>query len=250
MAVTDLASARLYIKTSLGGGSVGQGVLNIQMSVEQLNQCIEKSIQTFQRYNHGEGTYEDFLVLTISAGVSAYSLAGSNVSDVIDFDLANATQSTNINHLFSPANMVLGSPFTVFNDGQGMAISNYQVMMNYLETINDVFGISFRYDYRELQETLVITPTPTESGHALIKVFRKESSSLLYNHLLIKDLSVALAKQIWGKILSRYGSMALPGGGENFSFGSKLWDEGKEEQKDIEMRMKNEGEAYVGFIIG
>lgn len=250
MAVTDLASARLYIKTALGGGSIGQGVLNIQISVEQLNQCIEKSIQTFQRYNHGEGTYEDFLVLTISAGVSAYSLAGSNVANVIDFDLANATQSTNINHLFSPANMILGNQFLGYLGGESMALSNYQVMMNYLESINDLFGISFRCDYRELQELLIITPTPTESGYALIKVFRKESSSLLYNHLLIKDLSVALAKQIWGKILTRYGSMGLPGGGENFSFGSKLWDEGKEEQKDIEMRMKNEGESFVGFIIG
>ncbi len=246
--ITDLASAKLYIRTMLGSGPVGKGVINVEISDPQLSQVIENSVQKFQRYNQGEGTFEDFLVLTLSAGVSAYSLVGASVSDVVDFSLS--TVGTNINHLFSPANLILGGSFNMFNYGGGMALSQYQIAMNYLDTINDIFGVMFRVDYIETQEKLVITPTPTESGTALIRVFRKETALNLYNHPLVKDLAVAIAKQIWGKSLSKYGNMNLPGSGETASFGNKIWDEGKEEQKEVEEKMKYEGEWWMGFTTG
>ena len=152
--------------------------------------------------------------------------------------------------MFSPLNLMYGNNFpTLFANGD-MALAQYQTTMNYLEMIDDVFGVKFRLDYREAQQKLVLTPAPTQAGTGLIRVFRKESSANLYNNLLVKDLAEALAKKIWGKILSKYGPMQLPGGGSYEAFGLKLWDEGKEEEKEIKERMKNEGEAYMGFIIG
>lgn len=247
--ITDLASARLFIKTMLGSGSVGNGVINVEISVEQLNQAIENAVQKFQRYNQGEGTYEDYLILTLSAGVSAYSLEGSSVSDVVDFSLSTVS-SNNINHLFSPANLVLGGSFNMFNYGGGMALSQYQVAMNYLAAVSDVFNVMFKVDYIELQERLILTPTPTESGTALIKVFKKESATRLYNHTLVKDLMVAIAKQIWGRSLSKYRGIELPGKGEASSFGSELRSEGKEEEKETIEKMKYEGEWWIGFTTG
>lgn len=238
---------REYVRNRLGGGS--SGVINIELSVDQLNQSIEDSIQTFQRYNYGEGVFEDYLTISLSANVSAYSMAGSEVSDVVDFSLSQSSIN-NVNSLFTPANLILGGTLSVLDGGQGMALSNYTIAMNYLETLQEIFSIKYKFDYLELQEKLIVTPTPTTSVVALIKVYKKENTILLYNHPLVKKLAVALSKQVWGRILSKYTGMPLPGGGDISQFGSSLIQEGKEDQKEIEAKMTNEGEPNTFFMIG
>lgn len=245
--ITDIASLREYIKNRYGGG-VG-GAINVELGVEQIDQSIEDALQAFRRYNYNEGLYEDYLTLTLVPGVSAYDMTGSGVEDVVGFSIATGS-SNSINQLFTPANLVLGGSFQVFNgDGGGMALANYQTAILYLKTVEEIFAISYRVDYRELQQKLIVTPTPTESLVAVLKVYRQENVANLYNHLLVKKLAVAYCKQVWGKILTKYGSMQLPGGGSYFEFGMKMWDEGKKDEEELEKRMGDEGEKF-GFVIG
>ena len=39
--VTDLASFRNYLRINLGSGTPGNGVINVELSVEQLNQIVQ-----------------------------------------------------------------------------------------------------------------------------------------------------------------------------------------------------------------
>lgn len=248
MPINNLSQFRNFIRTELGGGQ--NGPINVEISVEALDQSIDKAIRTFQRYNYGEGLYENYMTIVLSAGVSAYDLSGSDVTDVVDFSLSMAT-SNNITNLFTPANLVLGGTFSVLNgDGAGLSLTNYQIAMNYLETLSEIFSVKHRFDYIELQERLVITPTPTSNMIALLKVYKKENTLRLYNHLHVQDLAVALSKQIWGKALTKITGMPLPGGGSLSEFGRDLIQEGKEDQKEIIKRMTNEGEPNMFFMIG
>lgn len=244
--ISNLSEFREYIKNRFGGGT--GGAINVELGVEQLNQSIEDALQTFRRYNYGEGLYEDFMILTLSPGVSSYNTSGGNIEDVVGFSIGTGS-STSINQLFTPANLVLGGSFQIFNGGGGMALTNYQTSMLYLQTINDTFGISYRIDYREAQQRLIVTPMPTQEAYAVMKVYRQENAVNIYNHLLVKKLAVAFCKQVWGIELSKYGSMSLPGGGTYGDFGNKIWDQGIQEVKEIEDRMKNEGEPF-GFVTG
>lgn len=244
--ITSLAQFREYIKNRYGGG-VG-GAINVELGVEQLNQSIEDAVQTFQRYNYGEGLYEDFMVLSLVPGVSAYTTSGANIEDVVGFSMSNGS-SNSINQLFTPANLLLGGSFNVFNNGEGLSLTNYTIAQLFLRTIEDIFSVSYRVDYRELQQLLIITPTPAIPMIGIIKVYRKESAINLYNHLLVKKLAVAFSKQVWGTELSKYGSMTLPGGGTYGDFGNKIWEQGITEVEKLEDRMNNEGEP-PGFTIG
>ena len=246
MAISTLSEFREYIKNRLGGGSAG--VINVEMSVDQLNQSIEDAVQIFQRYAYGEGLYEDWLVLSLVPGVSAYSTSGANIEDVVDFSISTASNNS-INQLFTPANIVLGGSFQVFNGGAGMALANYQTAMMYLKNVEEIFSIKFRVDYRELQQMVIVTPTPTMNLFGLMKVYRKEAAINMYNHPSVKKLAVAYSKQVWGNILSKYGSIALPGGGSYGEFGNTMIEKGEAEVEKIEQKMKDESEKF-GFMIG
>jgi hypothetical protein len=244
---------RNYLRSMLGGGSPGEGILNIEVSTESMDNAIEKAVKEAQRYLAGEGIYEDYFVFTLSAGVSAYDMSGSDVYGVIDFELGS-TGTNSINTLFSPLNLMYGSSFSSMftGAGTGLAIANYQAMLLYLDTIKDFFTISYKIDFNELEQRMMVVPCPTENCVGVLRLWRKEAAINLYNNLLVQDLALAIVKTIWGMVLSKY-PMTLPDGANIREFGRDIWQEGKEEKKDIIKRMNAgvEGEGdWVGFLIG
>lgn len=256
MAITTLASFRAYIRRMLGGGNPAdltndRPTINVELSVAQLDQCIEDTIDLANRYLYGEGEYEDYVALTLQPGVSAYSLSGTNIEDVVDFSVGYGA-SNGINTLFTPANMVLGSNFQYIFDGNGLALTGYSVALNYLESIEDMFSVKFRVDYRERQSILIVTPQPQQTLVGLLKVYKREAAENLYNHVLVKKIAIAKAKQVWGIALSKLGDMTLPGGGSYKSFADRIWSEGREEEETYTKRLQPfDGESEpVGFMIG
>lgn len=244
---------RNYIRSMLGGGSPGEGVINIEVSNESMNNAIDKAVKEAERYLAGEGIYEDYFVMNLSAGVSAYSMSGADVAGVIDFELSNPGVGS-INQLFSPLNMMYGASWSSLftNTGPGMSLANYQSIMIYLEAIKDFFTISYKIDFNELSQVFTIQPTPTENSVGLLRLWRKEQAVNLYNNVLVQELAIAWVKHIWGMILSKQ-TMLFPDGSSVKEFGQMIWQEGKEEKKYLIERMNagvnGEGE-WTGFLIG
>ena len=140
MSISTQADFRNWIKTFLGGGpSTSDSVINVEISTTQLNQAIQWAIDNAHRYLGGEALIEDYLTLQLQPGVSAYSLSGANVSDVIDFNLSFGA-GNGISTLFTPLNLLTGGSLNyLFDQGQGMNLTSYVIAMNYLETIEDLF---------------------------------------------------------------------------------------------------------------
>ncbi len=228
-AITTLVEMRDYLKLRLG-----DPVINIEMTDDQFDQVIEDTVQDFHRYNYGEGTNLEYIIFTISAGVTQYSMSGyipytSATSGTnpgpneywdIEFthDIALSTGLDGINTLFSPQHILLYEQFATRNpwgggyySDSGLVLAGYDIALMYLEEIRAKFGKYYRADYLPARKVLNIIPTPDTTGTGILAVYRRENAINLYNHPLVKKLALARCKIQWGRHLNKYGG-TLPDG--------------------------------------
>lgn len=246
MAITTLVDFRDYIKRQLGAD-----ILCVEVSNDQIDDCIENACSQFLRYMYGEGLYEDYMIVSVSANVSAYSVSG--IEDVVDTYLSRLD---GINTLFSPTNMLMYNDWLLGNamGGQadlgasnGMILTNYETAMMFLAQVNQFFGLNYTSNYRRGSSTLVLTPTPKVDGSIMLKVYKRESAINLYNHILVKNLAVGLTKKVYGGMnLGKY-NVTMPGGGTvNYQF---IYDQGKEESELALEAIRSEGNP-MPFLVG
>lgn len=244
--ISTLPEFRDYIKYALG-----EPVLCVEISNEQLDWIITDTIQLFQRYMYGEGLYEDYILLNVSPKVSAYALSG--VEDVVDLQLSNAG---GINTLFSNTHQLLyndwvvqgnypGGPGNIPGMGGGNILSDYQGTMQYLEEIKNTFGRRYTAYYRGNRNELVILPTPETSGVCMMRVYKKDAAENLYNNILIKRMAVAKAKKQWGLHLKKY-SLTLPGGGT--LNGDSIYQDGVTEETELMESFRKESEPIDFYV--
>ena len=172
--ITSLALMRQYILRKLGSP-----VIQVELATEQLEDSIADSVQFFQTHHTGEGNYTDYMGIAFENGVSAYSVAGMNIESVIDTNLT--FQQDGISTLFTNTHNLLYEDWVV-NGGypggpgggsyrnSGMTLAGYEVAMNYLEDVRDTFTRIYHAQYSASREEILITPTPTLTGVALLVV--------------------------------------------------------------------------------
>lgn len=254
--ITTLTEFKNYILVELGFP-----VVNIEITAQQLEQIIENTIADFQRYNYGEGTYEDYVIFQTSANVQDYYVSAvtdyktgaqlDNVEHVFDFSVSFGMDG--INTLFSPAHILLYNQYVeqgsypggpTFGNG-GLMLANYQISMMYLDMINEQFGKYYRIAYLPGREILRVTPTPDSALLGVITLWRREAAENLYNNILVKKLAVARAKKRWGWNLNKY-SGSMPDG---LTINAReLIDEGKEEEEKYLQTIQDESETPL-FIV-
>ena len=235
--ITTSTEMKQWILTELGSP-----VITVELADEHLQQAIDEAVYDFTRYNYGEGSYKDFLQINLSAGVSEYSLSGYEVNSVVDMILSVGGNG-NINQLFTPVNMIL-SPMDFVRLGN-FQILDYHVAMMKLSEIREYFTVKFEGKYNAGSQTLNVIPTPTENSPVMLEIYKKTSSVKLYNNQLVKQLALARAMMIWGRILRKY-TITLPGGGT--LSGPEILSDGKELYEDVIGRVKGEGEP-PGFFV-
>lgn len=213
--ITSLLSFRNYIKLMLGNP-----VVNVEVDDSQYDQIIEDSVQLFQRYSYGDGTYRDVLTINLSANVSAYQL-DSSIDSILDITTPNFNS---ISDLFTPQHNLLynswingsypGGGGTGQTQGMGGAfnVSNYNVGMIYLKEIESMFVRKYTCEFSPNTYMLRVWPTPLADDIAMLTVWKKENVIPLYNHPLVKKLALGKCRVLWGLNLGKY-AMNLPGGG-------------------------------------
>jgi hypothetical protein len=245
--ITTLSLFRDYIKRQLG-----HPVICVEIADEQLDEVIRDTIDIFQRYMYSEGTYKDWMIMSVSAGTSAYTMP-DNVQDVLDIKLS-AGGGDGINSLFTPTHNLLSNdwvgngayPGGPGGGGTGMSLAGYDVAMMYLEEIRLKFSRLYRLNYRDATKELLVTPTPNEDMTGVVEVYKRHAADALYNHILVRKLAVALSKKLWALHLKKY-NLTLPGGG-NLN-GEGIYNDGlTEEEKVMDMIIKESQppDFYVG----
>ena len=260
--ISTLDGFREYIYTRLG-----QPVINVEIAPEQIDIAIYDTVQDFQRYNYGEGTYLDYTTLCVSAGVSEYSVKGSSIEFAYDIDLSYGMGG--INTLFTPIHMMMyntasqpggflgggtgggiggmGPAGTVGPGGiqQGVGpITQYETAMEYYELAKMMFGRHYTVSYNLSKDALIVTPTPEETMIATLSIYRRAEAERLYNHPLVKKLAVARAKVQWGIHLTKYGATMPDGISIN---GQDMMSQGREDEDKYLEQMRKESDPIDFF---
>ena len=255
--ITTKSQMRDYIKLTLGAP-----VVQIELSDLNIDQIMVDSVQDFQRYNYQDGSYLDYIMLTTSAGVSEYSTTGilDAQGNTVEFESIYSADFSfgldGINTLFTPTHMILYDQFVNkgfypggFGNGVGdnqFILTNYQVAMDYIKEVENMFGKKYRAQYIGGRKIIKIFPTPTDAMLGSIAVYRHEYAWDLYNHPLVKKLCVARALKMWGRNLNKYGGSLPDGISVN---GQSIFQEGLEMEKDIMERIIGES-GVLGVYIG
>jgi len=246
--ITTLAAMKSFVLRRLGSP-----VIQVELSDDQLEQCIEDAVQYFQNHSTGEGNYRDYIGFTIQNGVSAYDMSDTQIDAVIDVALSFTTDG--ISTLFSHTHNLLWHDFVTLGgypggpggggNGAGMTLAGYEIATSYLDDVQDMFSRIYSAQYSSARKEMILTPTPDTTGIVLLEVFKKELAVNLYNNELVKRLAVAEANIQWGVNLRKY-NMTLPGGGTmNWE---SIYQDGKDEKEKIEVRIVDEGEPPMPFI--
>lgn len=241
-----------YVLTKLGSP-----VINIEVAEEQLEVEIEDAIQEFRRYNQEDGSYLQYATLNVMEGVSEYCLSGQDIEAAYDFKLTFGIDG--INTLFAPTHMLLyndwvaggsypGGPGAgrTMSNGGSLVLTQYQVAMQYLAEIRQKFGKQYRAKWHRGREVLEIIPTPRSNMTGMIALWKREAAENLYNHPLVKRLSVARVKKVWGSNISKY-SGTLPDG--LTIDGTRIIQEAISEEEKVlnDLRLESEPpDFYIG----
>jgi hypothetical protein len=243
--ISDIATARDYVKRKLG-----HPVICIEVADEQLDDCINDSIQDAARYLYGEGNKRDYMVFPITAGTSAYEM-DCDIVDVIQFDYMSYLDGINVMH--SPTNMLLYQDWAVERNypggpgsGGGGSLVSYDIAMMYYEEVKNQFKTIVNADYHEPSRSVILTPTPQKDGVGMVQVWKRSEISSMYDHPIVKKLMVARAMMQWGLHLSKY-QLQMPGGGT--ANGSEIYQNGLVQEEKWFERLQMESE-WPQFIIG
>jgi len=251
MPITSLSGCVNYCKRMLGSP-----VLNVEVSDEQFEQIIEDSVQDFQRYTYGEATYRDIMVISLSAGTSAYQL-DSTIDSILDIKLTFGNNG--INDLFTAQHQLLYNDWIQGNYpagsggsngaaglGGSMVMSNYDTAMIYLKEIADHFQRTYTCDFNPNSYILRVWPTPNTNSKAMLTIFKKEDAINLYNNALFKKLVIARSRIMWGNNLGK-NIITLPGGGT--TNGDGILAKGEKDEEAALQNIKLETEPPI-FIVG
>lgn len=248
-----------YVKLMLGG------MVNVvEMSDEVIIQIIEDSIDIGCRYLYGEFVNMDSIIVNIPSGTTSIHTSAlydnrtgqlvENVHDVYDFQAS--FMNDNINAMFSPTNMILYSQFIQggypggpmsygASDGGMMVLSNYYTAMTHLKEISNMFSRGFTLDLMPASDIIKILPTPKQDIIGVMRLYRRETTEYLYNHILLKNLVVGKCKRMWGTIISKYQTTLPDGSSINWQ---TLIEEGKEMEQDAMERLISESQPIDFFI--
>ena len=235
--INSIADLKRYILSMLG-----DPVITVELSDEQLTNCIDDAIEYFTRYNVTEGGYQDYVTLQLSAGIDTYNLSGQNIDSAIDF---TTSLTDGINTLFAPTHMVMASDIAAGRYITNYGLVDWNIAMMYLEEIKRCFGTMFTVTYYPGMQQLKVYPTPTTNMTGLLVCYKKVLAQYLFNNVLVKALALAKARKVWGNNVKKY-NITLPGGGT--INGTAIFDEGKADEDKVLEQIKAESSPVDFFM--
>ena len=219
-----------YVKARLG-----YPCIDLELETEEkgglghIHLSINDSLDWVFRHAQDEADYHDWLVLYAKAGIIEYTLP-EGVTDVID---AAPTYGNGF------------TPWTSFDVGAYESLVSttgwsqfdlvtFVAAQRYMSDVKKLVGTIYQLRYHPVSRKLRIIPTPKEDRAIMIKIYRKESLSEIFNMINFRELVVARTKELWGEILDK-DDYQLPGGGK--VNGARILSNAREDKAKIEDRI-------------
>lgn len=240
------AEFKQYIKTKLGAP-----VLEINVADEQMDIAVNDAFQYFNERNHFNGVERAYLVIDTTQMVTVTYPGGEKDMSYKEFwtemneQTVNGVKIKNQNNYFVLPNNVVGVvqimksrtsmagggiipggmiyPIllgSLTGDGCGninSALTSFYAIQEYLALIEFLFfpPTSFNFNQRTHRLSIDGDLGNARGGLLVIEVMVKPDPDLfpdLYNDMWLKEFATALVKLQWGRNLTKYNQVQLPGG--------------------------------------
>lgn len=231
---------------------LGFPVIQINVDDDQTEDCIDLALQYFQDF-HFDGIEKGYFkhVLTEQNFIDQYiPITNDGIIGITRiFPLTSSNSSINMFDLRYQLRLHELYDFT------STSYVNYALTMQHLRTLEMLFSgeqpIRFNrhtnklyidwnwVDYAEPGEYIILEAFYIADPNTYTKV---------YNDRMLKKLTTAYIKKMWGNNMKKFGGMQLPGG--ITMNGQQIYEEAVTEVKEIEALIRSSYEAPPNFLVG
>lgn len=253
----QLTQADLINKIRRG---LGEPTIKVELENESIIDCIHQAKQKFQKFADGQASVDTYFAMYATSGSDEYDLPFGTV-EVIKVSFINVNDTTSINTLFTTANIMWNSGVYQFLNNS----SNFSFLyVDYLtrsslEMVERQIPSTYVHEYSPMYNKLKIVPTPSSIGYFLVNAYILEGSNFdswtqsendkkSYGNLWIYEYSLALSKIRLGMIRRKFENFNSIGNIGIGLDGSALIQEGTEEKRELEEKLRLE-ETYTGYGI-
>ena len=238
---------------------LGHPYINVNLSDEHLDMAIDNSLRQFFKYSP-YGSFENFYIYQVTAQdvTNNYIPVPKGIEAVVEI----VSTGTSISDLsFATAEYQMSrETFMAAQRFNNVSLVDYVTLKQRLYNTQQIISPAKGFEYVRFQRRLIPYFTLKE-GHVLaLKVYENVDPEMegttnpntvmpaedVWDDEILKEMSVAEAKKIWGSILKKFGSVVLPGGVT--LDGQKMFDEGAQEFKELaeELMYKNPVDFFMG----
>jgi len=223
---------------------LGYPVLDLELELQNRNGmghvqlAIQDSIDYFYRELGGEGSFYDYMVIYLKAGIIEYQTP-PDILEVVDVQPSWGNGFT---------------PWTAFDVGANESLVattgwsqfdlvTYTAAQRYISDVQKLVGLQYNVWFNQVTHTMKIIPTPRADRTALAAVYRKVTLSELFHNVIFRDYCIARTKEIWGDILSK-DDYVMPGGGK--VNGQLMLTNARADKERLETKIWNEsGKPWI-----
>ena len=232
--------------------ALGAPVVEINIDDDQLGDRLDEALQVYQEY-HSDAVIKRFYAYTITREdeENEFIPVPSRflwVTQILPFSSFSEFGD------FRPEYQMMLQDVLGMISGESMV--DYYMMKTHMSLINNMFdSLNVTFDFNRHMEKLFIFTrwgTDLRAGDIIIleayEAVDPETYPNIYNDRLLKRYFTALVKKQWGANIKKFGNMQLPGGVT--IEGQAIFDEAKEEIRELEEKIQEEWEIPPAFYIG
>ena len=232
--------------------NLGEPVLEINVSEEQIEDRIDEALQFYQEY-HSDAISPVFHKHQVTAqDIQNEYIEIPDAITVVTRIFSLAEVGTSSGMFSAKYQIFLNDIFDLRFAG---SIANYVQTMQYLNTLDMVFNGEEQIRFNRHMGRLYIdtdwSTSVQEGSYIIVEAYRivdPNTFSKVYNDMFLKRYATALIKRNWGQNLSKFDGMQLPGGVQINA--QRILEEANAEIIRIEEEMQLKYEYPPSFFIG
>ena len=242
--------------------SLGFGVIDINVSDDQVDDRLDEALQYFAHY-HYDGIEKMYLKYQVTAADIARAKTNDTTTATDNADNSVTTSFgegkgyipmpsgiVSVLQIFPFDNTATNNMFDIryqlrlndLYDFSSTSIVHYEMTMQHLDSLSHILVGEKPIRFNEHQNRLYIDMDwendITEGEYLIIECYRKLDPNTytdMYDDIYLKRYATALIKRQWGANLSKFSGVQLLGGVE--MNGTEIFSQATEEIKDIEDKM-------------
>lgn len=240
MAVSSRAEFEEYILRKLG-----KPVINVNVASEQISDRIDEALEMFFE-EHDEGSYRAYITHELTqADIDDQAIEVPD--DVYSIHKIHSGGVFNNQGLFSAEYMITSD--TILRSGFQM-YDYYMMRQQLAEIDHQLNSTQYRFN-RSMNKVWIDGLQDKLPGDYVVLEGYKivgESFERVFNNMWLKKYATALTKEQWGTNTKKFTGVQLPGGVE--LDGQKIYDEAREEIKELEEELRQKWSSPAPFLIG